>query len=188
MNSPPLTLTIFHRWINGSLLAEKLAANCRLKPVCWSTVHKWLHKLGFSYKSHTKSIYYDGHEREDVVQDRAEKLVMLKVLEEVTVTFIGVNCEETRWPVLHPGERPVVWISQDECAFHSNDDVPSEWAEDGKGLQIKQKSRGALLMVSAFTCVHLRAPWHSARQQRRAERLHGDASRPRHVSKAQGAA
>ena len=75
---------------------------------------------------------------------------MLLVLSEVIVTFVGTNCEEVRWPVLHPGERPVVWISQDECAFHSNDDLNSEWAEEGKGLQIKQKSRGSLLMVSMF--------------------------------------
>ena len=48
---------------------------------------------------------------------------MLKALEEVTVTFTGKNCEDVRWPVLHPGERPVVWVSQDESAYHSNDDV-----------------------------------------------------------------
>ena len=75
---------------------------------------------------------------------------MLKVLEEVTVTFAGKNCELTQWPQLHPGEPPLVWVSQDESAYHSNDDVKSEWAEEGKGLTIKQKSRGSLLMVSMF--------------------------------------
>ena len=30
----------------------------------------WLKQLGFEHKSNTKSLYYDGHEREDVVADR----------------------------------------------------------------------------------------------------------------------
>ena len=65
--------------------------------------------------------------------------------------FTGTCCaRQVRWPNLYPGERPVVWISQDESAYHSNDDQPGEWHERGKGFQIKQKSRGALLMVSKF--------------------------------------
>jgi hypothetical protein len=43
-----------------------------------------------------------------------------------------------------------IYYAQDESAYHSNDDCKSEWAEDGKGLSIKQKSRGSLLMVSMF--------------------------------------
>jgi hypothetical protein len=151
VDSPPLTLDRFHRWCNGTLLKPKLDADSRLKPISINTANNWLTKqLGFSYRSHTKSIYYDGHEREDVVRDRMEKMVILKVLEEVTVHFGGINCEDVHWPLLHPGEPPLVWVSQDECAYHSNDDVKSEWAEDGKGLSIKQKSRGSLLMVSMF--------------------------------------
>ena len=148
--TPTLTVHSFCRWCNQSLLKPQLDSDSRLKPIHVTTALMWLQRLGFKYKSHSKSIYYDGHEREDVVRDRMEKLVMAKVLEEVTVHFGGVNCDEVRWPLLHPGERPVVWVSQDESAFHSNDDLASEWAEEGKGLQIKQKSRGSLLMVSAF--------------------------------------
>lgn len=77
--------------------------------------------------------------------------MVLNVLEEVTVIFVGRNCEDVRWPVLHPGEPPIVWVSQDESAFHADDDTKSKcWAEDGKGLSRKQKSRGSLLMVSVF--------------------------------------
>ena len=149
-DAPPLTVKGFQKWINSTLLKPRRDANPRLKPICRTTTRKWLEALGFTYKAHTKSLYYDGHEREDVVRDRMEKLAMLKALEEVTVTFFGRNCEETRWPLLHPGEPPLVWVSQDESAYHSNDDVKSEWAEQGKGLSIKQKSRGSLLMVSMF--------------------------------------
>jgi hypothetical protein len=35
-------------------------------PTCW----RWLHRLGFSYNSHRKGYYVDGHERSDVVETR----------------------------------------------------------------------------------------------------------------------
>ena len=73
-----------------------------------------------------------------------------QVLEEVTVTFRGANCEEAVWPLLHPGERPVVLVSQDESTFHANDDVSGEWMENGKGMRIKKKSRGGFIIVSMF--------------------------------------
>ena len=47
-----------------------------------------------------------------------------------------------------PDEPPVVAVSQDECSFHANDDIKTEWCENDKGMSLKQKSRGALLMVS----------------------------------------
>lgn len=150
VGAPNLTVHSFWKWCNGTLLKPLLDATRSLNPIGHSTARAWLLELGFKYKGHAKSIYYDGHERADVIQDRAEKLVMMAVLEEVTVTFSGKNCEVVNWPLLHSGERAVVWVSQDECSYHSNDDVKSEWAEEGKGLQIKQKSRGSLLMVSAF--------------------------------------
>ena len=112
VDSPPLTVLTFHAWCNATLLQPMLTANSTLKKICERTAQNWLYKLGFSHKSHTKSIYFDGHERADVVADRMERLVVLKVLEEVTVTFVGKNCEEARWPLLHPGEPPVVWVSQ----------------------------------------------------------------------------
>ena len=70
---------------------------------------------------------------------------------QVLVTFTGSNCETVVWPDdLHDGEPPLVLVSQDECAFHGNDDCPYEWCEKGRGMSLKQKSRGTLLMVSEF--------------------------------------
>lgn len=46
------------------------------------------------------------------MQDRAEKLAIARVLDEVTVRFIGRDCEDVVWPVLHPGEPAVVWVPQ----------------------------------------------------------------------------
>ena len=34
------------------------------------TTHRWLHREGFKYTEHKKSLYFDGHERPDVVEYR----------------------------------------------------------------------------------------------------------------------
>ena len=146
----PLTVDSFRKWINSTLLKELLEPDNRLRPICWRTARNWLRTLGCRVKSHSECIYYDSHERDDVVQDWAVKLVIARIIDEVTVRFIGRKCEDVVRPVPHPGEPAVVWVSQDESAYHSNDDHPAEWAEEGKGMTLKQKSRGSLLMVSAF--------------------------------------
>ncbi|CAG8792048.1 36127_t:CDS:2, partial [Racocetra persica] len=33
---------------------------------------KWLHKLGYYYKPIIKGIYWDGHERFEIVEDRKQ--------------------------------------------------------------------------------------------------------------------
>jgi hypothetical protein len=38
--------------------------------ISYTTAREWLHILGWEYKDHSKNIYFDGHEREDVVVDR----------------------------------------------------------------------------------------------------------------------
>ena len=38
--------------------------------ILYSTAQKWLHILSWKYKNHSKNIYFDGHERKDVVADR----------------------------------------------------------------------------------------------------------------------
>ena len=37
----------------------------------------WLHDMGFSYKQFSKGVYFDGHEREDVVEERKAYLAEL---------------------------------------------------------------------------------------------------------------
>jgi len=43
-----------------------------------STARRWLQRMGFTYKQFHKSIYVDGHERDDVVEYRTEFLSKMK--------------------------------------------------------------------------------------------------------------
>ena len=62
-----------------------------------------LHNLGFDQKSHHKSIYFDGHERDDVTEYRME--------------FID--------RMLVPGEKPIIQIHHNEYIFYANADQSS---------------------------------------------------------------
>jgi hypothetical protein len=39
-----------------------------------ATAQRWLKKMGFEFKKFTKSVYVDGHEREDVIKYRKKFL------------------------------------------------------------------------------------------------------------------
>ena len=68
--TPNMTAIDFCKWVNSKLLP-----NCTLEPgyprkISVETARKWLHELGFEVITPCKGIYIDGHEREDVVEDR----------------------------------------------------------------------------------------------------------------------
>ena len=54
---PHLTCDMFRDWVNNVYDCE----------ICTDTARKWLQKFGFKQVNHTKGVYFDGHEREDVI-------------------------------------------------------------------------------------------------------------------------
>ena len=66
---PNLTLQQFVLWVKEQRGVE----------ICIATASLWMHDLGFTYKQFSKGVYFDGHEREDVVKQRdlyLEKLTL----------------------------------------------------------------------------------------------------------------
>ena len=118
-------------------------------------VSKWfartmLMSLGWKYKKHQKSTYYDGHERSDVKQAREVFLDRMTQLERRMAKYSGEDCEVVTPPTLQPGERELILVVHDECSVHANDDEAAQWVEEGRGHAIKQKSKGALMNISLF--------------------------------------
>ena len=50
------------------------------------TAQTWLRKLGYVYKDVRKDVFVDGHERSDVVEDRAN---FLKKMEKPNLTWLS---------------------------------------------------------------------------------------------------
>ncbi len=128
---PNLTLQDVVTWLQETHHVE----------VCKSTVSLWLHEMGFSYHQHTKGVYFDGHEREDVVADRKAYLDTLQSLGSRMWTFNSPSPD----PAIHP----VIRIYHDETTYYANAYQSFHWT-DGSNQVLKQKSLGQAIMVSDF--------------------------------------
>ena len=151
---PNLTTQSPCRWIN-----EKLLPNESLEPgfprhISVETSRKWLHELGFEVLSGDKGMFFDGHERDDVVEER--KVFLTKMVE------VGF---------LHPSEAPTpeasrafpssvplpssdtrdktVVLFHDESTFQANEDQTTMWGKKGEHM-LRPKSKGTGIMVSDF--------------------------------------
>ncbi len=65
--------------------------------------------------NHQKGVYFDGHERDDVVAYRKQFLDKLTELDSRSVYGDDI-------PILLPGELPLVAIQHDESTFFANAD------------------------------------------------------------------
>ena len=93
-----------------------IPASLRIKPeVCSETAWVWLHNLRFSQKNHHKSVYFDGHEREDFVIYHEE---FLQKLEELDRRCVYDGHE----PQLFADERPLIQVHHVELTFYANAD------------------------------------------------------------------
>jgi hypothetical protein len=76
--------------------------------------------LGYQFGEYRKGMYFDGHEREDVVAYRTKFLEEMKELERRMVRYEGETMEPIP-PALGTGERELILVTHDECIFYSND-------------------------------------------------------------------
>ena len=98
--------------------------------------YAFLHSLGWHAKKHVRSIYYDGHERADVVSRRITFLAEMAEYEKKMTKYEGPDCMIEVPPVLQPGEREHVLIVHDESTYYANEDESMEWVEEGRALAV----------------------------------------------------
>ncbi|CAK5267892.1 unnamed protein product [Mycena citricolor] len=116
------------------------------KGVSIITARRWLLKEGFKFISHKKGLYFDGHDRPDVVDYR--QTIFLPAMEEYarrTVRYVvGDVAQEA--PPLPDGnfvERRLVVVSHDEMTAQANDAAQRRWVfEDQHALRKKGAGRG----------------------------------------------
>lgn len=143
-NGNKVTPREYKKFINKDLLSG-IAHN---KSISYQTARIWLHKLGLKPQSHKKGIYYDGHEREDVIRYREKFLEEMQIYEKYMPVFEGENMEQ-KDPILLENEKLHIFIVHDECLFYANDDRPIVWAPLGEP-PLRKKGQGKSIMVSEF--------------------------------------
>ena len=144
-----------------------LLPNSTLEPgyprtVSVETARKWLHHLGFKVISAKKGIFYDGHEREDVIQSR--KLFLRKMAKIGFLHFTNAPTEgaqkalpeDIEPPNLERRSKTVVLfmmrVRSSPMKIRYEDQV-TQWGVKGPKM-IKPKSRRAGIMVSDFIDEH----------------------------------
>ena len=149
--APNLTARSFCSWVNDELLPNSTLEAGAPRRISVEVARRWLHEMGFKVRRITKGIYYDGHERADVVEDRKTFLKEVSALgflhasnapnEEAASLLEGVS--------LNPNWNNTIFWFHDESTFNSNDDQTTMWKDDTMQI-IKPKGRGAGLMVLDF--------------------------------------
>lgn len=114
--------------------------------------HQWLHKEGFKYMAHKKALYYDGHEREDVVDYRQNVfLPAMKKFESCLMGYVVGNVDKEIELQLAPGERKVILVAHNEMTAQANDGATMSWVWQGE-QPLKKKGVGRGLHQSDVIC------------------------------------
>ena len=137
---PNLTSEMFCRWVN-----DNYGVN-----ISCMTARRWLHYLGFNTCDHQKGVYFDGHEREDVIAYHKDLLVKLSAFDETMITPSHPS------PNPADGEKKHIRIVHDESTFFSNADQTRFW-NDGESQVLRQKSLGSSIMV--FDLIYSGRTW-----------------------------
>jgi len=118
-----------------------------------STCRRFMALWGFKFDQHHKGVYMDGHEREDVKNERKQWSAFMMEKEKLMTRF--EEEEKGEWkevePILPPGEKKVVQITHDESCFHAHDGKKMMWLEKGEQV-LRKKGDGKSIMVSGFLC------------------------------------
>lgn len=142
-------VSVLNQLLRDAEEKEKPQASVRMS-IKIRTARKWMRKrMGLRYQKITKHVYFDGHEREDVVKFRNE--VFLPKLAEFEPRIAVFNEDGTfeKPKTLQDGEELVIPITHDESIFHANDGRRAAWLPEGK-MPIRPKNQGKGLMVSGF--------------------------------------
>lgn len=141
-----ITAEKFQNYVQNNVLPHVTSSRTSIS---LETARTWLRRLGLVYQRHQQGIYYDGHERPDVVQYRAIFLEKMKDLETLMPQFVGENMEIIINPEISEEKQMHILVTHDECTFYANDGRPSVWAPLGM-LPLRKKGKGKALMISEF--------------------------------------
>ncbi|KAG2211009.1 hypothetical protein INT45_003016 [Circinella minor] len=119
--------------------------------ISMSALCNYMHEWGFMYRRHKKDIYFDGHERPDVVAYRQEWAQEMMKLKKFMDNYEGEEEEVVVSPELPDGAPKIVMVIHDEATFFSNKSRDKMWQHEDKS-PIRKRTPGGSIMISEFQC------------------------------------
>ncbi|POW23227.1 hypothetical protein PSHT_00407 [Puccinia striiformis] len=112
---------------------------------------RWMMKLGYRPQEHRKCLYFDGHERPDVLEARKKYIEDFDSHRQQSRIYEGKNLD-TAPPV--PPEalvdgKETVFIYHDESTIHAKEKPKSSWLLPGT-RELRSKNSGRLIHISDF--------------------------------------
>ncbi|KAF7311740.1 hypothetical protein MIND_00184100 [Mycena indigotica] len=126
-----------------------------------STARKWMAKFGWKYQEHKKALYYDGHERPDIVDYRQKEFIpaMLRHKPRLVEYVVGdIHCLVDKGTARWTPERALVLCAHDEVTTQAHDGKAKSWGPVGE-QPLRKKSKGRGMHYSGIivsTCGDLR--------------------------------
>ena len=152
LDKPHRSLASILTYINDDALPRLLEHGSQAK-VPMATLARYMATWGYSYRKQGKDVYYDGHERQDVVAyryDWACRMVALRRrmetydIDDVTIVVPPVDAPTAEY-------KRLVMVTHDECTFYANDGKNVLWLRDDETV-LRNKNPGRSIMVSEFQC------------------------------------
>ena len=121
---PNLTCGDFCQWLNNNLLSASCLEPSFPRKTLADTERKWMHHLGFEPLSSSKCMYFDGHERVNIVISRNDFVhTMCKIgflHPEETLTVQAQRAFPTNIPLVSSEEQQkTIIIFHDETTFNA---------------------------------------------------------------------
>ena len=91
------------------------------------TAQRWMHNLGLTVKAYSKCLYYDGHERADVILYRHQYGSQLKELCKREVHYLGPYCDQIVYPELEGSVWKIVRVYQNKCTIQTHKEPLKGW-------------------------------------------------------------
>lgn len=131
---------------------ETLARFRLKKKISIRTAQRWMSRNGFRWRTELKGQYFDGHERDDVVEYRQHVFIPFwRALERRMVIYGSNGVPDPQRPMnLAPGEKPVIFWFHDESIFYANDRRLVRWVYIGEHPTPFKKGEGNAIMVADF--------------------------------------
>ncbi len=108
------------RYIEETLFL-KLVSHIKKDTISEKTCRNYMHLWGYKYDERKKGVYYDGHERPDVVKYRKEWLEKMFEYQKYMKVFDGDMLDVVLETQLKPEEKELVQVMHNECHFYAND-------------------------------------------------------------------
>ena len=135
------------KYINDIVVPDRCALPGHISS---SVLHNYLKEWGYTYRAN-KGIYFDGHERDDVVRYRQKWAAKMVEYSHFMETYDEDDVSKVSQPNLLEGQKKIVMVTHDESTFYSNDCKTNLWLSDGEN-PIRKKTPGGSIMVSEFQC------------------------------------